>query len=173
MPTDACQFFYRCEACGLEMKPKKGDCCVFCSYGDVPCPPIQEERGCCTSESVTANKRDWASGLTLAAVWGVPAAAMLLALPLEPTARGVVWIAMLVWMGAACFANSRRCDRTHCRYTGPFFVAMAALVLLFMAGLLPLGSQPWLVLGLSILVGNALLWWGSEKLLGTYSRRRS
>ena len=25
-----------------------GDCCVFCSYGDIPCPPIQEngERSC-------------------------------------------------------------------------------------------------------------------------------
>ncbi|WP_327036906.1 GDCCVxC domain-containing (seleno)protein [Methylomarinum vadi] len=30
------------------MKPKKGDCCVFCSYGTVPCPPIQESGdGCC------------------------------------------------------------------------------------------------------------------------------
>jgi hypothetical protein len=44
MPIDACQYFYTCKACGLLMKPKAGDCCVFCSYGDVPCPPIQEER---------------------------------------------------------------------------------------------------------------------------------
>ncbi|WP_460691977.1 GDCCVxC domain-containing (seleno)protein [Neomicrococcus lactis] len=22
-----------------------GDCCVFCSYGTVPCPPKQQERG--------------------------------------------------------------------------------------------------------------------------------
>ncbi len=51
MPTDACQYFYRCTSCGLEMQPKKGDCCVFCSYGDVPCPPIQEERGCCGARS--------------------------------------------------------------------------------------------------------------------------
>ena len=42
MPTDACQFFYECECCGALLKPKAGDCCVFCSYGDVPCPPIQE-----------------------------------------------------------------------------------------------------------------------------------
>ena len=44
MPTDACQYLYECKRCSLEMKPKKGDCCVFCSYGDVPCPPIQEVR---------------------------------------------------------------------------------------------------------------------------------
>lgn len=43
MPTDACQYLYACKRCGLQMKPKKGDCCVFCTYGDVPCPPIQEE----------------------------------------------------------------------------------------------------------------------------------
>lgn len=48
MPTDACQYFYDCRGCGRVLKPLKGDCCVFCSYGDMPCPPIQEDRGCCT-----------------------------------------------------------------------------------------------------------------------------
>src|SRR5262245_2429116 len=42
MPTDACQFFYNCASCGVRLRPKTGDCCVFCSYGDVPCPPVQE-----------------------------------------------------------------------------------------------------------------------------------
>jgi hypothetical protein len=45
MPTDACQFFYDCTGCGAKLKPKPGDCCVFCSYGSVPCPPIQTARG--------------------------------------------------------------------------------------------------------------------------------
>ena len=44
MPTDACRFFYVCTGCGARLRPKAGDCCVFCSYGDVPCPPIQEAR---------------------------------------------------------------------------------------------------------------------------------
>lgn len=50
MPTDACQYFYACAACGALLKPKPGDCCVFCSYGDVKCPPVQEGRAnasCC------------------------------------------------------------------------------------------------------------------------------
>ena len=47
MPTDACVFFHYCSGCGSRLKPKAGDCCVFCSYGSVPCPPIQTERGCC------------------------------------------------------------------------------------------------------------------------------
>lgn len=44
MPIDACQYIYNCSKCGRQIKPKKGDCCVYCSYGDVPCPPIQVER---------------------------------------------------------------------------------------------------------------------------------
>jgi hypothetical protein len=41
MPVDACQYVYQCKRCGLELKPLPGDCCVFCSYGSVPCPPVQ------------------------------------------------------------------------------------------------------------------------------------
>jgi hypothetical protein len=44
MPTDACQYLYERNRCGRQMKPKKGDCCVYCSYGSVPCPPIQADR---------------------------------------------------------------------------------------------------------------------------------
>ncbi len=44
MPTDACQVRYQCLQCGEMLKAKAGDCCVFCSYGSVPCPPIQAER---------------------------------------------------------------------------------------------------------------------------------
>ena len=41
MPTDACQYFYQCTHCGVVLRPKHGDCCVFCSYGTTPCPPMQ------------------------------------------------------------------------------------------------------------------------------------
>ncbi|PHS36177.1 MAG: hypothetical protein COA91_12535 [Robiginitomaculum sp.] len=47
MPTDACMWFYDCAGCASILKPKKGDCCVYCSYGDVPCPPIQMGDNCC------------------------------------------------------------------------------------------------------------------------------
>lgn len=47
MPTDACQFFYECENCHNIIQPKKGDCCVYCSYGSVDCPPVQKENRCC------------------------------------------------------------------------------------------------------------------------------
>jgi hypothetical protein len=44
MTESSCQFFSRCEACGVTLRPAEGDCCVFCSSADVPCPPIQRER---------------------------------------------------------------------------------------------------------------------------------
>jgi hypothetical protein len=50
MPTDACQFFYECEQCKTVLRPLAGDCCVFCSYGSVECPPMQIQEcgaGCC------------------------------------------------------------------------------------------------------------------------------
>jgi len=59
MPLDACQYILDCKACGAVLKPKAGGCCVYCSYGDVPCPPIQEERtkaqpaGCCGVQAPT------------------------------------------------------------------------------------------------------------------------
>lgn len=50
MPADACQWFYECEHCKAVLRPKAGDCCVFCSYGTHKCPPIQAEgaSSCCS-----------------------------------------------------------------------------------------------------------------------------
>ena len=47
MPTDACHFFYQCDNCRNVIRPKQGDCCVYCSYGTVKCPPMQQNRNCC------------------------------------------------------------------------------------------------------------------------------
>ena len=48
MPTNACQYFYDCKGCAALLRPKPGDCCVYCSYGTVACPPVQEHgKGCC------------------------------------------------------------------------------------------------------------------------------
>ena len=44
MPEDACQHFYRCTGCGQVLSPRDGDCCVFCSYSEVVCPPRQTSK---------------------------------------------------------------------------------------------------------------------------------
>ncbi len=52
MPTNACIYFYDCAGCGATLRPKTGDCCVFCSYGSVPCPPMQTAQRCCAVPAV-------------------------------------------------------------------------------------------------------------------------
>ena len=49
MPLNACIYFYECTGCHKLLQPLSGDCCVFCSFGDTKCPPVQMARGCCTS----------------------------------------------------------------------------------------------------------------------------
>jgi hypothetical protein len=39
-------FMYRCTRCGALLRPRGDDCCVFCSYGSVKCPPIQQLQRC-------------------------------------------------------------------------------------------------------------------------------
>jgi hypothetical protein len=60
MPSNACQFFYDCEICLAVLRPLPGDCCVFCSFGSVKCPPMQmkavgDASGCPASEGGRPN----------------------------------------------------------------------------------------------------------------------
>lgn len=77
---------------------------------------------------------------------------------------------MLLWMGGACLANARRCGPTHCYLTGPFFIVMAAAVAAYAGGLLDLGADGWGLLAGVILAGALVLWWGSERLSGRFTR---
>lgn len=167
MPTDACQYFYDCEGCHTVLKPKAGDCCVFCSYGDAPCPPIQAARlsgtaaSCCVNEGPKAIEHagDWAGNLgAFAIAWGLPTALILLGLLTGPADRAVLWTVALAWMGGACLLNARRCGRTHCRYTGPYYLAMILPVLLLASGIITTGYFGWLILGVLILTGSKLIW---------------
>ncbi|HEX7338627.1 MAG TPA: GDCCVxC domain-containing (seleno)protein [Rhodanobacteraceae bacterium] len=51
MPDDVCVHFCTCPGCHALLKPKPGDCCVFCSYGSVPCPPVQRARQGCHAKT--------------------------------------------------------------------------------------------------------------------------
>lgn len=113
--------------------------------------------------------KDWAGHWrSLAGLWGIPAAAILAAMLLAPLLRAVIWSVALVWMGGACIANARRCGRTHCRFTGPFYLLMAVLVVAYAAGLLPIGDRGWAILGTTTIAGTALLWWASERFWGLF-----
>ncbi len=73
-------------------------------------------------------------------------------------------------MGIGCVANAVRCGRVHCYVTGPFFLVMAAVALLFGVGALALGKYGWNLLGAVALVGALVLIYVPERLFGTYRR---
>ena len=42
MPLDRCVISQQCNSCQVVIQPKNGDCCIFCSYSDTKCPPMQK-----------------------------------------------------------------------------------------------------------------------------------
>jgi hypothetical protein len=85
----------------------------------------------CQPTNGAAYAKDLASGLgSYALVWGIPIAAIVGTLFVDVSVRTPIWIGALIWMGLACMLNARRCGRTHCKFTGPFYVAMVIPVLI-------------------------------------------
>ena len=120
-------------------------------------------------------QRDWVSrrGAALVA-WGIPIVALVASTGLDHPAKTLVWLVALAWMGLACLANARRCGRMHCRFTGPFFLLMAALATLHGFEVGWLGESGWSILGLAVLVGGVVLTVVPEKLWGKYvAKQRS
>jgi len=86
--------------------------------------------------------------------------------------RTAVWTASLCIMGTACMVNAARCGRVHCYITGPFFLLMAILTLLYGLGIAPLGANGWTLLGLIILVGAVVFSCLPEMLFSKYRKLR-
>jgi hypothetical protein len=85
--------------------------------------------------------------------------------------RTAVWVVALTTMGAACIANAIRCGRVHCYATGPFFLVMAIVALIYGLGVMPMGKHGWNSIGLTVLVGAVVLCYLPEAFLGRYRRR--
>jgi hypothetical protein len=116
------------------------------------------------------SSRDWlSSARTNILAWWMPHAAMLAALFLPMPIRAAVWTIALVWMGTACLLNARRCHRTHCRYTGPYYLAMTAPVLALGYDIGSAGIYGWIALGVLIVAGSKLIWWATERARGKFS----
>lgn len=113
---------------------------------------------------------DWLSSWrTSLLAWWMPQAAILAGLLVPVPVRAALWVVALVWMGSACLLNARRCGRTHCRYTGPFYLAMVAPVLVLASGIVPDALYGWLALAVVILAGSKLIWWATERAWGKFS----
>ncbi|MBR0703451.1 hypothetical protein JQ599_26345 [Bradyrhizobium diazoefficiens] len=114
--------------------------------------------------------RDWLGSVhTSMLAWWLPKAAILVGLFFPVSFRAVIWIIALIWMGTACMLNARRCNRTHCRYTGPYYFAMIVPVMALGAGLITVGIVGWISLVVIILGGSWLIWWATERTWGKFS----
>ena len=122
-----------------------------------------------TAASDPENK-DWAGNFRIyGRAWGLPLLTIIAGAFVETQIRAAIWSTALIWMGAACLINFRRCGRTHCRFTGPFYLILIVPVLLLGFDLISFGPYDWWILGATILFGGKIIWWGTETIWGKYS----
>ena len=123
------------------------------------------------ANAIVQSSRDWLSSpRTSALAWWIPKAVIVAALFIPAPARTGMWIVALIWMGTACILNSRRCGRTHCRYTGPYYLVMIAPVLVLASGVISAEFYAWLSLAVLILGGSMIIWWATERAWGKFMR---
>ena len=131
--------------------------------------PLCVLRGAITDD-VGQSSHDWLQQpRTNLLAWWIPQAAIVAGLFAPVAAPAAIWIIALIWMGTACILNAKRCGRTHCRYTGPYYLTMIAPTLVLGLGFLSVGLPGWLILAFVILLGSKLLWWGTERAWGKFS----
>lgn len=119
----------------------------------------------CESSCVKALRTDWASGLRGCLIWGIPAAVLVIS-PVQYFV--IVWPIVLTFMGLACSLNARRCGRVHCYLTGPFFLLLALVGLLYGLDVVPLGARGWSMLSIALVAGSVIFICVPEWLFGRY-----
>lgn len=112
-------------------------------------------------------RTDWASGLRGCLTWGIPAAVLIIS-PVQYFV--IVWPIVLTFMGVACLLNARRCGRIHCSVTGPFFLLLALVGLLYGLDVIPLGTTGWSMLSITLIVGGIVFICIPEWIFGRYRR---
>jgi hypothetical protein len=137
----------------------------FCVHQVIDCNPDRQMPG-------VPSHKDWASGWRGLLLWGAPVSILLAASWLPQRYLVVIWPGVLTCMGVVCLANARRCGRVHCYATGPFFLILAAIALLYGLDEISLGRNGWNTLGLILLVGSIVLCCGPELLFGRYRSSR-
>jgi hypothetical protein len=125
------------------------------------------------ANDIVHSSRDWLrSPHTSLLAWWIPQAAILAGLFAPVAVRTAIWIIALSWMGTACVLNAKRCGRTHCRFTGPYYLAIIIPVLALGLGVISLGLSAWVVLGVVIILGGKTIWWTTERAWGKFSEVR-
>ncbi len=98
---------------------------------------------------------------------------LLVGLFVDPLTRTVMWAGALAWKGTACVANAARCGRTHCYFTGPYFLLLAVGTVLHGFEIVGLGPNGWMWLGLAIIAGGGFIWLITEKAWGKFLSAKS
>ena len=68
-----------------------------------------------------------------------------------------------------CLEGDVGLGRTHCRYTGPYYLAMIIPVLVIASISVSASFYAWIVLGVVIIVGSGIIWWATERAWGKFS----
>jgi hypothetical protein len=122
------------------------------------------------ASDIVHSSRDWLrSPRSSLLAWWIPQAAILAGLVAPVSVRTAVWIIALIWTGTACILNAKRCGRTHCHFTGPYYLAMIIPVLALGLGVISGGLYAWVGLGLVIILGGKIIWWTTERAWGKFS----
>src|SRR5690348_755369 len=125
-----------------------------------------------SEEYASAQCRDLTcSRKTGLAFWIVPGVLLAITAGVGGLYAALSWPPLLVVMGIACMVNARRCGRRHCYFTGPYFLLLAPVSLLYGLGVLPLGPHGWQWLCDAFLIGAVALCCIPEWLLGRYVAR--
>lgn len=121
------------------------------------------------SHHPTRAKYDWAANkFAYAVAWGFPSLLVVAGFWLEPALMTIVWSFAVVWMGIACLINAARCGRTHCRYTGPYYLSLLVPIIVAGSGLVRVPEIGWWFLAAMILLGGKVIWLLTESNLGRY-----
>ncbi len=123
------------------------------------------------ANNIVQSSHDWLRSPHLSLLaWWIPQAAIFAGLVAPINVRTAIWIIALSWMGVACVLNARRCGRTHCRFTGPYYLVMIIPVLGLGLGVVPAdGIFGWLVVGAFIILGSKTIWRATERARGKCS----
>lgn len=117
----------------------------------------------------SCKSRDWVSDYRVFAVaWGLPGIILMIGIFQDPFTRTMMWTGALLWQGIACLANAARCGRTHCYFTGPFFLLGALITILHGFHIVGLGENGWSGLGFAVIAGSGALWFFTEKVWGKF-----
>ena len=101
-------------------------------------------------------------------LWGIPHIVFFIGIFTNPTLRTILWPSALSIAGVGCLVNAFRCGRVHCYFTGPFYLLMAILSLLYGIGIFQFGQHGWIWIGGAVVIVGPILTRLPERIFGKY-----